>query len=188
MNTGPAHTTNTEVDTHNDHSLPNTDPTGPKIQSVAFFHMTPSGARQEVLDVQQTTLNPLELLDSPQDWPVLIPSYALGNLTELVVLPDQSFQIPNSVMGVQHLSTFGKATARELVGLNGIRTVDPEEAQIAITLIFEEETIVSCAHGGLAVCDGAQDVSQSTRPAKSRIHWVPHDDTLFPPMHRIRPN
>lgn len=127
--------------------------------------LTPSGAQEEVLDVQLTTLDPHELFDTPQDWPVLIPSYALGNLSELVVLPDQGFQIPKSVMGVQHLTAFGKATARDLVGLNEIRTVDPEEVQTAITLIFEEETVVSCAHGGLAVCNGAHDATQSNWPA-----------------------
>lgn len=118
--------------------------------------LTPTGERQEVLDVQQNTLDPYELMDSPEDWPVLIPSYALGNLTELAVLPEQSFQIPKTVMGLQHLSDLGQATARDLVGLNGIRTVDPEDVQVAISLVFAEQTIISCAHGGLAVCSGVQ--------------------------------
>ena len=95
----------------------------------------------------------------------MIPSYALGNLTELVVLADQEFRIPATAMGLGKLASIEKAKARDLVGLNGIRTVDPDEAPIAITLIFDEETVVSCAHGGLAVCQGTQDASGHNWPS-----------------------
>lgn len=127
--------------------------------------LSPVGTPEKVLDVQHVTRDPYDFLDNPEDRPVLIPSYALGNMTELCVLPDQSFHIPETAMGLQHLASFGSATARDLVGLNGIRTVDPEDLETAISLVFENETVISCAHGGLAVCRGAHTSSTSHWPA-----------------------
>lgn len=124
--------------------------------------LTHAGTQETVVDVLQTTQIQDDLLDDQEDRPILIPSYALGNLSEFCVLPDQCLQIPETAMGVQHIANVGAATARDLVGLNGIRTVDPEDLQTAITLVFERETVISCAHGGMAVCPGTQIASKPT--------------------------
>lgn len=122
--------------------------------------LTQDGDQATVVEVRQTTTDLYDDFGEQEDRPIFIPSYALGNLSEFCVLPDQCFQIPETAMGVQHIATVGPATARDLVGLNGIRTVDPEDLLTAITLVFERETVISCAHGGMAVCPGRQSATK----------------------------
>ncbi len=126
--------------------------------------LTPEGTTATIRDTQLTSLND-DTFYTHEDWPVLIPSYGIGNLTEIVVLPDQSFHLPATIMGLQHRASRGPVKARDLVGVNGIRTLDPSDVQVAIALTFEQETVISCAHGGLAVCGSAENTSHTNMPA-----------------------
>jgi hypothetical protein len=114
--------------------------------------LSPGGTAVRVHDVQLTPVDPY---DGDTD-PIYIPSYALGNLTDMTVLPDQMFQLSKNILGVQHTTRTGQVAARDLVGLNGIRACDTDEMPIAITLTFEKETVICCAHGSFAVCSQTQ--------------------------------
>ncbi len=113
----------------------------------------PGGIAVRVHDVQMTSIDPYE----SDAEPIYIPSYALGNLTDMTVLPDQVFKLSKNILGVQHTTHNGQVKARNLIGLNGIRTCDTDDMPTAITLTFERETVICCAHGSFAVCSQTQN-------------------------------
>lgn len=118
--------------------------------------LSPDGTTVRVDDVQTRSVDPYDTNEEP----IYIPSYALGNLTDMTVLPDQVFKVPKTILGVQHTTHNGQVAARDLVGFNGIRASDTEDMPIAIILTFKVETVIACAHGSFAVCGQTQDKSQ----------------------------
>ncbi len=85
-------------------------------------------------------------------WPVVIPTGALGNREELVLLPDQGVMVESDAAQDMHGDPFAVLTAHSLVGFRGIRRRQPLERVELIAVYFASDEVIYAEGGALIHC------------------------------------
>ena len=99
-------------------------------------------------------------------WPMRVPAGALGNRSELQVLPGQYVMIESDAGEELFGDPFSLIKAEALEGVNGIETCAPEAQREAIVLHFEADQVVFDESGVLFYCPSAGGLlDQVTAPA-----------------------
>jgi len=116
--------------------------------------VTSSGDHVQVLDVVHRTNDVTDFLSCNENGPIYIPAYAIGNLTPMTVHGDQTIHLPLKLNFQPCAMDPANVRARDLIGFNEIRQIDSEHLDFCIELVFEDDTILSCGHGGAAYFSG----------------------------------
>lgn len=105
----------------------------------------------------------------PLAWPLAVPADALGNLSQLVVMPGQSVLVESDLAESLMGDPFALIEALHLEGVNGIaRAVPPYDLEI-VTLHFDDDQIVFGAGGALFLCEGPGSLTDEPGVAPYRV-------------------
>ncbi|MBJ3762617.1 Hint domain-containing protein [Maribius pontilimi] len=119
--------------------------------------LTFDGGLQEVIRVERRRLWP-SAKGCPRDvWPLTVPVGALGNHSEMQLLPDQPVMLESDAAEDIFGDPFTLMAAQALEGLRGIARAIPETQISVVTLYFATEQLVFANIGALFLCP--QDVS-----------------------------
>ena len=106
-------------------------------------------------------------------WPLLVPAGAVGNIDEMLLLPDQAVMIECETAEMIHGDRFMLIPASALVGWRGIRRVIPCKPVQVITLQFDSEQIVLANVGLQFLCSaapaGLNGALVARQPAASQV-------------------
>lgn len=94
-------------------------------------------------------------------WSVLIPAGAMNNRVDLVMMPEQGVIVESDVADEATGDPFAVIDAQDLVGLRGIRRVEPSAYMEVVTLIFAEEQVIYAEGGTLVHCPATEDMLAS---------------------------
>lgn len=127
-------------------------------------------------------------------WPLHVPSGAVGNMQEMVLLPEQSVLVESDTADVLFDDPFALVPASELEGLRGIERMIPFADLDVIELQFDEEQVVFAASGALIFCPMLDIVSLSDilsaspktgrynplskQDAQDLVAWLHEEDAL----------
>ena len=92
-----------------------------------------------VVRVQSEVVTVAQMAVNPENWPVYVPAGAIGNQTELWLLPEQLVVIENDAAEAVTGDAFAPIPAQALVGLLGIERRRPEMDIQQITLFCIQE-------------------------------------------------
>lgn len=97
---------------------------------------------QPVASVSRSTLWTSGRGAPRQVWPVHVPVNALGNRTELVLLPEQAVLIETDAAEMLYGDPFSLVPAASLEGYRGITRIMPDTQLEVVTLHFERDQII----------------------------------------------
>lgn len=107
---------------------------------------------QEITEIRRAHM----WLDAPDTaeamWPVVIPTGALGNREELILLPDQGVMVESDAAADIHGDPFAILTAHSLVGQRGIRRRQPMQRIELIAVYFAHDEVIYAEGGALIHC------------------------------------
>ena len=107
---------------------------------------------QEIAEIRRAHM----WLDAPETaealWPVIIPTGALGNREELVLLPDQGIMIECDAAQDMYGDPFAILTAHSLVGLRGIHHRQPLHRVELFAVYFTHDEVIYAEGGALIHC------------------------------------
>ena len=99
--------------------------------------------------------------NDPSEWPVFVPAGALGNASDMIVMPGQSVLVESALaqrlMGQRSVLI----RAADLDSVAGIFRVAPNDSAPVACLEFEDDQVVFGAGGALFHCRGADDLVAS---------------------------
>ncbi len=95
-------------------------------------------------------------------WPLLVPKKALGNRTEMRLLPEQSVLIESDEAEALHGDPFLLVSASVLDGYKEITRVPPQREMIVVALEFDRDEVVYANGTTLVHCPKAQQAMVST--------------------------
>lgn len=107
---------------------------------------------QRIVDIQRITLWSETDEVAPGYWPVTIPAGALGNMKELVLLPDQGVMLESDMATDPMGDPFAIVPAQALEGLCGIHRQAPQQPVDLITLFFARDEVIYIDGGLLIHC------------------------------------
>lgn len=87
-------------------------------------------------------------------WPLLIPSWAMDNRDEIILLPEQKVLIEADIAEDLYGDPFALIPARALEGWRGIQRCRPPEAAAAVQLRFSQHQVIYASRGLLLSCAG----------------------------------
>lgn len=93
-----------------------------------------------------------------QHWSVFIPAGAMNNRCDLTMMPEQGIVVESDVADEAMGDPFAVLDAQDLVGLRGIRRVEPVAYLEVVTLVFAEEQVVYAEGGTLMHCPTSVDL------------------------------
>jgi hypothetical protein len=111
-----------------------------------------------VVRVQSEVVTVAQMAVNPENWPVYVPAGAIGNQTELWLLPEQLVVIENDAAEAVTGDAFAPIPAQALVGLLGIERRRPEMDIQQVTLFFEDEQVVFSNSGAMFHCPAEADI------------------------------
>ena len=117
---------------------------------------------QPVAHVGQHDLMAAHRPRSIEDWPLAVPTGALGNLAPLILTPGQVVLIESDLAERMFADPFVAIPASCFDGINGISRVRPADQFNVCTLHFEEDQVVFGAGGVMFVCEGDGDLLTSS--------------------------
>jgi hypothetical protein len=120
--------------------------------------LTFDGGMQTVASVDRQVLKTEGEYTPAEDWPLFVPSGALGNLDEIILLPQQSVMIEADAAEEVLGDPFAMIPALALVGFRGIRRVAPAVEIELISLAFAQDEIVFANSGALIFCPKSTDI------------------------------
>ena len=85
-------------------------------------------------------------------WPLKVPEGALGNLEDVVLLPEQLTLVESDAADSLFDDPFAMLTAADLVGYRGIHRIAPMGEIEVVQLHFENDEVVFAAAGMLVHC------------------------------------
>lgn len=108
-------------------------------------------------------------------WPLSVPTRALGNRSEIRLLPDQTVLIESDEAEDMFGDPFTMVTAASLDGYNGIARVPPTREVTVVSLTFEGSevvyvngtTLVQCPNDQIATVTSVEDLMETG----SAIHY-----------------
>ena len=110
---------------------------------------------QPVRDIQRDTLR---VAEGSTLRPVVVPLGALGNRTELHLMPDQGILVESDAVQDVLDDPFVVIPAHTLCGFRGIRLDDPDAEIGVTTLAFAEDQVIYVEGGLLAHCPHPRDL------------------------------
>jgi hypothetical protein len=90
----------------------------------------------------------------PSHWPLLVPSWALDNREDLVLLPEQKLLIEADVAETLFGDPFALIPAVAMDGWRGIGRWRPTDGMAAVVLGFAEPQLIYASRGVLLSCPG----------------------------------
>ncbi|MEZ5751433.1 MAG: Hint domain-containing protein [Paracoccaceae bacterium] len=117
---------------------------------------------QRLKAVRVATLWTAEKSAPRQVWPLLVPAKALGNRTELMLLPQQSVLIESDEAEDLFGDPFTLVSADVLEGFRGIARVSPPREVKIVTLEFERDEVVYANGTTLVHCPSQNRATVST--------------------------
>jgi len=134
-------------------------------------------------------------------WPILMPEGAIGNIQEMLLLPDQIVMLESDAAHMLFGDRYAALTAKSLLGWRGLRRVIPHSAIVVTNIWFDQNQIV-LANAGLQflcperatqtetsdVSDGAQistDHILSEDQARALVRHLAFDDAQSAPVRKI---
>lgn len=94
-------------------------------------------------------------------WSIHVPAGALNNRCDLTMMPEQGIVVESDVADEATGDPFAVLDAQDLVGLRGIRRVEPAAYLEVVTLVFAEEQVVYAEGGTMVHCPASADLLQS---------------------------
>lgn len=107
---------------------------------------------QRIVDIQRKTLWPAGTEVTAPFWPVTVPVGALGNMHQIVLLPDQGVMLESEAASDPMGDPFAILPAQALEGLCGIYRQPPQHPVELITLFFADEEVIYVDGGLLVHC------------------------------------
>lgn len=115
--------------------------------------------------------------------PLHVPAGAIGNLTEMTLLPEQTVMVESDLSEAMFGDAFVSMPAAALEGFNGIERRGRDVALDVIVLYFEEDQVIIVNHGALVHCaaassttlNGMLDAKKSTYdvlPLRTAVEFV----------------
>ncbi|SFK04231.1 Hint domain-containing protein [Celeribacter neptunius] len=108
-------------------------------------------------------------------WPLCVPAGALGNKTELHLLPEQSVMVESDAGETMFGDPFTLVPAQALDGYKGIAPERPRKPMEVVTLEFDTEQVVFANVGALFHCPAPAEL---TMASLMEDHPVPGYDVL----------
>lgn len=107
---------------------------------------------REITEIRRSTV----WLDAPETspamWPVIIPTDALGNRTELTLLADQGVLVESDAAADMYGDPFAIIPAHVLEGVRGIYRAAPPHQVELIAVYFADEEVIYAEGGALIHC------------------------------------
>lgn len=85
-------------------------------------------------------------------WPLKVPAGALGNRSDMTLLPEQSVMVESDTADMLFGDPFTLLNAADLDGFRGIERVHPEAEIDVIQLNFDDDEIIFANAGALVFC------------------------------------
>lgn len=111
---------------------------------------------QRVQRVERTVIGDAQLGLPMQHWPLRVPKGALGNHSEMTLLPEQPVMVESDLGEAMFGDPFTLVPACALEGYKGIERLNPRDAVEVISIHFETEQVVFANVGALFHCTPAQ--------------------------------
>lgn len=92
-------------------------------------------------------------------WPLQVPVSALGNQTEMLLLPEQVVMVESDAAETLFGDPFALIPAAALKGFRGITPVKPHAEIVVYTLHFDDEQVVFASSGALFHCPSNDQAS-----------------------------
>lgn len=87
-------------------------------------------------------------------WPLRVPTGALGNKEEMILLPEQPVVIESDTADLLFGDPFAMVHAADLDGVRGIERIQPLDRVDVIQLHFDDDQVVFAGLGALVFCSG----------------------------------
>jgi hypothetical protein len=97
---------------------------------------------QAVVEVRRSVLWSAEDTTPRAAWPVQVPAGAIGNRTDLLLLPEQAVMIEDDAAEAMFGDPFALVPAAVLDGYRGCQRVQPRRRVDVVTPVFEREQIL----------------------------------------------
>lgn len=138
-------------------------PTGWRaIEAIAPGDMvlTFDGGMQAVVSVQREVIWSDGVAGDPANWPLHVPTGALGNREEMSLLPHQAVLIESDAAENAFGDPFAMIPAAALEGFRAITRMAPAERVEVVTLQFAQDEVVFGNIGALFFCPKSVDLIQ----------------------------
>lgn len=135
--------------------------------------LTFDGGMQPVVRVERETLWKGTAACPKEQWPLRVPTGALGNQDPMFLLPDQNVLIESDTAEEVLGDPFALIPALALEGVSGIRRIRPHRVLEVITLHFETDQIVFANIGALFHCPAAAQSDLLTAEGENRYEPLP---------------
>lgn len=122
-----------------------------------------------------------EAMTPSQQWPLEVPTGALGNREPIYVLPGQNIMVESDAAEDMYGDPFTLIPAEAIAGLYGVSRVPPRSDQEVIMLHFASDQVVFSETGALFFCPAAEDlVSRTEDEAGTPFYSIlPMDEARF---------
>lgn len=111
---------------------------------------------QRVVRVERTVIGNDQMGLPMQHWPLRVPKGALGNHSEMTLLPEQPVMVESDLGEAMFGDPFTLVPACALADYKGIERLKPQGAVEVISIHFETEQVVFANVGALFHCTPAQ--------------------------------
>ena len=151
--------------------------------------LTFDNGMQKIVEFRRQTLFLSGADAAPGNGPLIVPVGALGNRTEITLLPDQGVLVESDMVADIYGDPFAVIPAHSLEGFRGITRAGPAQEIELITLCFEEEEVIYAEGGALIYCprnalalDGFLDAEltdytlMSAEDAANLVGWMEMQD------------
>ncbi len=122
----------------------------PGDQVLTFDH-----GMQVVAEVRRTVLFAEAVSVPAYLLPVTVPAGALGNRTDMRILPEQGVLVETEAAMDMHGDPFAVVPAASLIGFNGVHRVTTNGQIEVITLFFAQPQVIYAEGGALLFCPAA---------------------------------
>lgn len=149
------------------------------VEAVAVGDMvlTFDGGMQPVKGVRRDRVWTAGANGDPASWPLHVPAGALGNRSDMVLLPHQAVMVESDTAERLFGDPFAVIPALALEGYRGITRIMPEAHMDVVTLVFEHDEVVFGNIGALFLCPSQMDLLD-TAPSAYEVMSLESADLL----------